>query len=152
MGLLLEFLAGPPDKMLEAFSKSDYDVLERLIEKRADFSLHLYPNDLETLFDCAADYVSGVLKPFRASLTCCLDDKEQGFFTVNGDWVDSIASVGLDKSDEIAEKWFEKMRKNYPEESIGAPSPEARKAVRDMLELCKYASKFKKSVIHIWSL
>ena len=152
MGLSLQFLIGPPKEMLDALSAYDYAKLDQLTEKKADFSLHLQPMDLQTLSDCAADYASQPLKPFRTALTCYLDEPDCGFFLVGSDWADAIAAIDISKSNDITAAWFAKMAENYPDEQIGGPSAAAEKAVHDLIELCQYGLQFQKPVIHIWGL
>ncbi len=151
MGLSLQFLIGPPKEMLDALSECNYAGLDRLTEKKADFSLHLQPRDLQMLSDCAASYASQPLKPFRAALTCYLDEPDRGYFLIQNDWVDAMATIDINEYKAIAMGWFEKMAENYPNEQIGEPSTAAEKAVHELIELCKYAVLFEKPVIHIWT-
>ena len=151
MGLSLEFLIGPPKEMLDALTECDYAELDRLTEKKADFSFHLQPRDLQMLSDCAASYAGRPLKPFRSALTCYFDEADRGYFLVHDDWVDAMATIDAKEHKMIAAKWFEKMAKNYPNEQIGKPSEAAENAVRALIELCKHAVQFEKPVIHIWS-
>lgn len=151
MGLSLEFLIGPPKEMLDALTECDYVELDRLTEKKADFSLHLQPRDLQMLSDCAASHTGQPLKPFRGALICYLDEADRGYFLVHDDWVDAMATIDVKEHKMIAAKWFEKMAENYPDEQIGKPSAAAENAVRALIELCKHAVQFEKPVIHIWS-
>ena len=150
MGLSLQFLVGEPKGLLDALSVADYEKLNSLTEKMADFSLHLQPRDLQTLSDCAAQYASQFLKPFRSALVCYLDEVDRGYFVVNDDWVDAMATIDIGKSKELAAKWFEQMALNYPNEQIGNPTADAETAVCELIKLCKYAVQFAKPLIHIW--
>lgn len=152
MGLSLQFLIGSPKEMLDALSECNYVGLNRLTEKKADFSLHLQPRDLQMLSDCAASYAVQPLKPFRTALTCYLDEADRGYFLVHNDWVDAMATIDIGGYKELAAKWFEQMAENYPNEQIGEPSAAAEKAVYELIELCKYAVQFEKPVIHIWAV
>lgn len=150
MGLTLYFLVGPPKEILDALSDCDYAKLSRLTEKGADFSLHLQPKDLQTLSDCAAQYSSQPLKPFRAALVCYFDEADRGYFLVEDEWVNTIATIDISNAQELTERWFEQLAKNYPSEDIGQPTAASEKAVRDLILLCKYAVQFERPVIHIW--
>lgn len=150
MGLSLQFLVGSASEILDALSDVNFDKLDDLIEKEADFSLHLQPKDLQTLSDCAAQYTKQLLKPFRSVLVCYLDEVDRGYFLVQNDWVDAMATIDICKTKEITAKWFEQMALNYPDEQIGNPTDEAETAVYKLIELCKYAVQFEKPVIHIW--
>lgn len=150
MGLNLKYLIGPPKEMLDALSECDYSKLSCLIEKEADFSLHLQPKDLQMLSDCATQYTSQFLKPFREALVCYFDEVDRGFFLVNDDWVNAIATINISDIKGLTVKWFEQMSKNYPNEHIGQPTAAAEKAVYELISLCKYAIQFEKPVIHIW--
>ena len=151
MGLSLKFVTGPAREILEALEACDFDEVERLTEKEADFSFHLEPRDLQTLSECAAPYTSLPIGTFRDALVCYLDEADCGFFIVGDSWVDAMATVGIDNARELAVKWFEKLAENYPDEQIGAPPAEAEQAVRDLIELCRYAVKHTKPVMHIWT-
>ena len=151
MGISLEFLVGAPKGILDALADADYEKLDGLIEKEADFSLHLQPRDLQTLFDCAAQYTSKFLKPFRSALVCYLDEADRGYFLVHDDWVDAMGTVDIRKAKELAAKWFEQMAADYPDEQLGSPTAEAETAVYKLIELCKYAVQYGKPVIHIWT-
>ena len=74
----------------------------------ADFSLHLQPKDLQTLSDCAAQYTSQPLKPFRGALACYLDEADRGYFLVNDNWVDAM--VTLVKRKNLLQKGLNKWR------------------------------------------
>lgn len=151
MGISLQFLVGAPREILDALSDVNYDKLDSFIEKEADFSLHLQPKDLQTLSDCAAQYASQFLKPFRSALVCYLDEADRGYFLVHNDWVDAMATIDISKAKELTAKWFAQMAVNYPNEQIGNPTAEAETAVYKLIELCKYAVQFEKPVIHIWA-
>lgn len=151
MGLTLKFLIGPPEEILEALSECDYEKLTCLTEKEADFSLHLQPQDLQTLSYCAASYTKRFLKPFRGALSCYLDEPDRGYFLVHDDWVKALAAINTKDAKIIAAKWFEQMAKDYPNESIGRPTAAAEKAVYDLIALCQYAVRSAKPVIHIWA-
>lgn len=150
MGLSLEFLVGAPKEILDALSECDYAKITQFTEKKADFSLHLQPKDLQTLSDCAAQFTSQPLKPFRTALVCYFDEVDRGYFLLNDDWVDAVATVDIRKAKAITEKWFERMAEEYPNEQIGKPTAEAETAVCELIELCKYAAQLEKPVIHIW--
>jgi len=150
MGLTLKFLVGAPKGVLDALSECDYTKLDRLTEREADFSLHLQPRDLQTLSDCAASFTRRYLKPFRTALACYLDEPDRGYFLVNDDWVEAMAAIDRDQAKALAAKWVEKMAENYPDEEIGKPSREAEAAVAKLIELCQYAVRGEKPVIHIW--
>lgn len=150
MGLILKFLIGSPKGVMDALSEYDYAKLDRLIEKEADFSLHLEPRDLQTLSDCAASFTCRLLKPFREALVCCLDEADRGYFLVDDDWVEAIAAIDCGQSKALAAKWFERMAEDYPDEQIGGPTPEAAAAVAKLVELCQYAVQYARAVIHIW--
>ena len=81
---------------------------------------------------------------------CYLDEVDRGYFVVNDDWVDAMATIDIGKSKELAAKWFEQMALNYPNEQIGNPTADAETAVCELIKLCKYAVQFAKPLIHIW--
>ena len=60
MGLSLIFCAGSQAEdtkgMLEALEAADYQALNQRMARKADFSLHLFPRDLQTLSECAAAF------------------------------------------------------------------------------------------------
>lgn len=151
MGISLRFLVGAPKEILNALADINYDKLDSLIEKEADFSLHLQSKDLQIFSDCAAQYTNQFLKPFRSALVCYLDEVDRGYFLVHDDWVDAMATIDILKAKELTAKWFEQMAINYPDEQIGSPTVEAETAVYKLIELCKYAVQHGKPIIHIWT-
>lgn len=97
MGLSLIFCAGAdaeaPKKILKALETVDYEALEPLIARKADFSLHLIPRDLELLSQCAAPFSARKEAPFRAGLTCYLDEADRGLFIVSEEWEQYMAAI-----------------------------------------------------------
>ena len=64
--------------MLEALEAADYQALNQRMARKADFSLHLLPRDLQTLSECAAAFSSREAAPFREGLTCYFDAEDRG--------------------------------------------------------------------------
>ncbi|WP_251318116.1 hypothetical protein [Flintibacter muris] len=151
MGLSLIFCAGAdaeaPKKILKALETVDYEALEPLIARKADFSLHLIPRDLELLSQCAAPFSARKEAPFRAGLTCYLDEADRGLFIVSEEWEQYMAAIDPAKAKALTETWFQAMG---PE--AVSPSPDAVAAVEDLIALCQYAGQTGNPVLHMWML
>lgn len=149
MGLSLIFCAGgqaeDTKKMLEALEAADYQALNQRMARKADFSLHLLPRDLQTLSECAAAFSSREAAPFREGLTCYFDAEDRGFFIVSEVWEQYIAAVEAKDAKPLAEAWYQAMGLK---ESL---LPEAIAAVKDLIELCQYAGQTGNPVVHIWA-
>lgn len=148
MGLSLIFCAGEQaedtKKMLEALETADYQALNQRMARKADFSLHLRPKDLQTLSECAAAFSSQTAAPFREGLTCYFDAEDRGFFIVSEEWEKYFAAVKIKDAKPLAEAWYQAigLKDSLP--------PEAIAAVKDLIELCQYAGHTGNPVVHIW--
>ena len=148
MGLSLIFCAGGQSedtkKMLEALEAADYQALNQRMARKADFSLHLLPRDLQTLSECAAAFSPQKPVPFREGLTCYFDAEDRGFFIVSEEWEKYFAAIEIKDAAPLAEAWYQAMglKESLP--------PEAIAAVKDLIELCQYAGQTGHPVIHIW--
>lgn len=150
MGLTLEFLVGN-DKAIIKASKKDIDLFEKpgCIIKKADFSLHLAPKDLNTLSVAASKFNSLKSITFREYLILIVDEIDHGLFRVADQWIKYFSEVPANNLDQLVEEWFELMKREYPKETIEL-TPEALGAVKNLYELCKYALSERKSVFHFW--
>ena len=153
MGLSLIFCAGSQaddtKKMLDALETADYQALNQRMARKADFSLHLVPRDLQTLSECAAVFSSRKAVPFREGLTCYFDAEDRGFFIVSEEWEQYMAGIDPQKANALAEAWFQAMRAYDPE--VKSPSSEAVAAVKDLINLCQFAGQTGNPVVHIWT-
>ena len=153
MGLSFIFCAGSQTddtkNMLDALEAADYQTLNQRMARKADFSLHLIPRDLQTLSECATAFSSHKAVPFREGLTCYFDAEDRGFFIVSEEWEQFIAAIDPQKANALTEAWFQAMRAYDPE--VKSPPPEAVAAVKDLIELCQYAGQTGKPVVHIWT-
>ena len=152
MGLSLIFCAGSQTddtkNMLDALEAADYQTLNQRMARKADFSLHLIPRDLQTLSECATAFSSHKAVPFREGLTCYFDAEDRGFFIVSEEWEQYIAAIDPQKANALTEAWFQAMRAYDPE--VKSPPLEAVAAVKDLIGLCQYAGQTGNPVVHIW--
>jgi hypothetical protein len=151
MGLTLEFLLGNDKKIIKAAKKLDYDLFDEpsCILKKADFSLHISPKDLNTLSLAASKYNNHTPLDLREQLILIVNKADHGLFGINNRWVEYFSQVSQNDSDNLTQVWFNEMQKQYPNEKIEV-TKEGINAVKDLSELCKYAINNRKEVYHFW--
>ena len=150
MGLSLEFYAGSRDRIVEAMQECDLDRLDcpEVTVAYADFSLHLEPGDLNLMsraIGLAENREPLELMPF---LTGIVDENGYGALEVGPDWVGHIATANPAHLEAFAVGWTELMSALHGE-SIEV-NDGMRKAIFDLLSLCRLAVKSKAAVVHVW--
>ena len=154
MSVSLEFYAGDADSIGADFTASAFDGLREGTRARAwaDFSIHLSPSDLDILSEVIAERVG--TEPLL--LNDCLvrtvggDGDERSAEVVSPDWVRMVAAVGGTPAREIAATWIEQVGEEHGEEY--ELSPEAVRAVEELVRLCQLAEQEDLAVVHTWHL
>ncbi len=158
MGLSLEFYTGDSDKIKPAFLQdeiepyfSPMDLLDEpgVVERQADLSFHLEPDDLNLLSLQFGKYSGRPPIPLRPYLSILLDEIDHGLLLVADSWVEYVAAVRTEDIPAIVEAWFQSARDKYQDKRIQV-SPPVIQAVRDLVELCRYARQKKSKVYHAW--
>ncbi|MFO0958961.1 MAG: hypothetical protein U0800_16300 [Isosphaeraceae bacterium] len=154
MGLSLEFYAGDASVIGADFSAIELDGLRNGTRARAyaDFSLHLSPEDLDTL--------SGVLAERSGSAPLTLNDSlvrtvggfegEGGADVVDPAWVRMVATAEEADAPELAATWIGRIGAESGQQL--AVTPEAVRAVRELIGLCRIAIREGAEVVHTWYL
>lgn len=153
MGITLEFLIGNDEKIIEASKELDIDIFDEAgcIIKRADFSLHITPNDLNTLSFVAAKLNKQKAISLRDNLDLLIDEPDHGLFKVNHSWVKYFAMVEADKLESLAKEWYAEMQKQYANEIIEV-TIDGIQAVKDLSRICDLSINSGKNVFHFWYL
>ncbi|AFM39428.1 hypothetical protein Desaci_0360 [Desulfosporosinus acidiphilus SJ4] len=153
MGLTLEFLLGN-DKLIRKASKNlDFDLFDQpgCIIKKADFSLHLAPKDLNSLSISASKFNNLNPITLREYLVLIVNERDYGLFQVANNWINYFLKVPADNLEHLAKEWFNQMMKEHPNEKIELTA-EGIEALKDLYILCEFAVNEKKSVFHFWCL
>lgn len=154
MGLTMEFLLSNKDlEIVEAANDLDFDILDddSCVLKRADFSLHLTPQDLDTLSLVASQYNQQDPMGIRPHLNLIVNEEDHGLFKVNSAWLEYFSKVDPTLLVELAKGWFYQMQKQYSNEHLTVTDAGIN-AVTGLYELCKSALSQNKSVFHLWYL
>jgi hypothetical protein len=151
MGLTLEFLLGNDEKIVEAITEFDLDKLDENVTQRADFSLHLTPNDLNTLSLSASKFNQKKPISLREFLEVIVNEEDYGLFKINHDWVSYFAELDRTTLNDLSKDWFFEMQKQYPKEKLVLTDDNI-KAVNDLRELCNLALMQEKNLFHLWYL
>lgn len=155
MGLTLEFYVGDPEVIGPAVAEADFDLLYKsdVVKKRADFSLHIQPKDLDTLSLQVADMLGQSPVLLQESLGDAIggDESDHGAFLVASEWVSQVAGLQSSVSVELTKRWISEMARIYEDEQI-VVTPEAEEAVSSLILLCRFAAETDTPVIHSWFL
>ncbi|MEN8241006.1 MAG: hypothetical protein ABFS17_03715 [Chloroflexota bacterium] len=153
MGLTLEFFVGDVDAITNAIKYADLMRLDDplVVEKKADFSLHLNPNDLN-LLSLEVGIITRedplLLRPY---LSIIIDENDYGLLTVERKWIEYVAQIPSNQSEQLLTNWFTEMAKDYNDPDI-IETDQGLKAIRDLVELCNYAIAADCQVVHYWQL
>jgi hypothetical protein len=155
MGLSLEFYAGNAEEIGKAFCSFTLDKLHdgSLALAYADFSLHLSPVDLDILSQqiavilrCEPIYLlDSLVEAF------CEESTEHGADKVAGEWVQMVARLADEQLEELAHLWITGVAEEHKEPSIQV-TPDAVRALRELVQLCRIAMQTGSDVVHTWYL
>jgi hypothetical protein len=155
MGVTLQFAIGNRDAIIDAIKNLDLDFLNKLESNNqlADFSLHLEPVDLNYLVNSAAELKAKPSLGLRENLdteTFYYDSEEGGAFLVAPIITDLFSEFDKSESTELTNKWFEKMRAVYNDDT--EVTDDAISSVEKLISICKEAKSLNNDLVHIWSL
>jgi hypothetical protein len=154
MGLLLEFYAGDADAIGAAFKAQGLAGLRDGSRARAhaDFSLHLSPSDLDILSEVIAESVAAEPLQLNDSLVRMVggDTNSSAAEVVSSAWVKMVAAAREAAVAEIAAEWIKRVGEEYGQQFDS--SPEALRAVCDLIRLCQLADREGLAVVHTWCL
>lgn len=156
MGLSMEFYAGRADSIGRAFSDVEWDGIRdgSAAAAYADLSLHLAPDDLDTLSEVAAGLVgvdSFLLSECLIRQVGAHDDGETGGADlVDPSWPGMFVGLSDDDAEPLTAEWFSRLGQKY-----GEPlkvNREAVAAVEALIRLCKKAVAGGHDVVYAWYL
>lgn len=104
MGLTLEFWVGNDKKIIKGVSGVDFDILDEkdVVVKKADFSLHIVPRDLNTLSIVAARFNQQKSIGLRDFLNLVINEVDHGLFKVDILWLKYFTKVNTNDLEELA--------------------------------------------------
>jgi hypothetical protein len=155
VGQLIHFYAGDAEAVGRAFSERDYQTLRdpQRFPLTADFSLHLSPIDLEIL----TEEVQKIVGTGPTTLTDSLgkrvggDGDESAAEVVGPGWVEMMAALPDASIESLITSWTRAVAEEHNEPDL-KPTDDIRKALRDLLTLCREAQRTGLPVVHTWSL
>lgn len=147
MGQSLEFYAGDAAAIGADFAALEFDELRDGTRARAyaDFSLHLAPDDLETL--SAVLGAPSLIDSLGAEVGT-FDDGGGSASLVSSEWVGAVAGADDRSAAGLAAAWFRQLGDG----TAPAVTPEAVQAVSALIRLCRLAVRECVQVVHAWSL
>lgn len=150
MGLSLEFYAGNREQIINAVQECDLDLLDEpgVTAGFADFSLHVEPRDLDLLSRAIGVVENRNALELGNFLNGVVDEDGYGALEVGRDWVRYVATTESLNIDAIVRGWSQSMSALHGA-SI-APNDSMRRALSDLVSLCRLAVKTDAAVVHIW--
>jgi hypothetical protein len=154
MGLSLEFYAGDAATIGADFTAIEFDGLRDGSRARAyaDFSLHLSPTHLDLLSEVIAEQVGAAPQLLNDSRTCTVGgfEGEGSADVVNLLWVQMVAAADEADAPGLAAEWIERVAAECGRQL--AVTPEAVRAVSNLIRLCQLAKREDLDVVHAWYL
>jgi len=154
MGLSLEFYAGDAVAIGKEFTAFKLQSLRDGTKALAyaDFSLHLSPTDLDILSDVIAERIGA--EPL--ALNDCFSrnvggtEGESGAEVVDPAWVRMVAQTEEAWTPELASEWIKRVGVEYGQQL--ELTPEAVRAVQELIRLARLAIRQGVDVVHTWYL
>ncbi|RZJ91511.1 MAG: hypothetical protein EOO60_07935 [Hymenobacter sp.] len=155
MGLTLQFAIGKKEQIIEAVRSFDEDFLDLQEQegKTADFSLHILPQDLDTLVLLASIRYGSQTINLRENLDTTqyfFDAEDTGAYYVQPIVSQVFAAIESEGATELVTQWFASMSATYQEKIT--PTFEATAAVQKLLVLAKAARDEALDLVHFWWL
>jgi hypothetical protein len=155
MGMFADFYAGNTDAVLAALHARETGVVAPRsgVIAHADFCLNLHGVDLDTLSELLFISLGRDGVGVFASIAHDLDAAPKqgyGVHIMSPLWVETIASFPDERVDELASAWCRAVA-----EEAGEPvqlTPEAIRAVNDLLVVCRTAVSMQVPVVFYWSV
>jgi hypothetical protein len=153
MGLALEFFAGDALTIGKEFTALKLPGLRDGTKALAyaDFSLHLSPTDLDILSDVIAQRIGADSLALNDRLIRNVGGTEgSSADVVDPAWVRMVAQMEEAWATELASDWFKRLRAEYEEEI--ELTPDAVRAVEELIRLAHLAIREDVDVVHTWYL
>jgi hypothetical protein len=152
MGMSMEFFAGDPIAIGEAFNTKDRKKVEDASTAHADLSLNLAAEDLELLTMEVGFLLECGLPTFRELCVERIagDGKNRSAFVVAEKWVYAMASVPESWSGDLAWAWASWIADERGERNVEV-SDGIVSAARQLTNLCRIAESQSSRVIYSWT-
>jgi hypothetical protein len=154
MGLSLEFYAGDAAVIGADFTAIEFDGIRDGTRARAyaDFSLHLSPTHLDILSAVIAERVGAAPQLLNDGLGRTVGGFEGAGSAevVDPAWVQMVAAADEAIAPELAAVWIGRVGAECSQQL--AVTPEAVRAVRELIQLCRLAVREGVEVVHTWYL
>jgi len=155
VGLSIEFYAGDAEAIGKAFTEYEFEGLRdgSIAHSYVDFSLHISVADLDVL----SEQIAGVLDGEPVRLLDSLErhvggtPDESSADLVARAWVEFVAGVPKESASQLSALWLSAVMAETGEE-IDVDSPDARRAVEELLSLCQDALAKSTDVVFAWYL
>jgi hypothetical protein len=155
MGLSIEFYAGEADAIGAAFTDVRLEGLRdgSIAHSYADFSLHISVTDLDVLSEQAAGMLARepvrLLESLGRHVGGTADESSAD--VVARTWVEFIAAVPKGSASELSAVWLSAVMMETGEE-IDVHSPDAARAVEELIQLCCESLARRTDVVFAWYL
>jgi hypothetical protein len=156
MGMLADFYAGETDAVLAALQARQTESIPPPggVFAHADFCLNLHGVDLDTLSELlflqlGRDAV-GVFASIAQDLNAA-PKQGYGVHIMSPDWVAAVASYPDERVDKLMSAWCKAVAEEAGE-AVRPPSPEAIRAVNDLLVVCRTAMSMQVAVVFFWNV
>ena len=150
MGLALLFYLGDPAAITNAFESMEMERFEEpeVVSHSADFSLHLIPRDLDFLSARIGETLGQEQLDLRPFLNVMHDEVDGGMFCRSG--LGHVCGVGSARS-RRGDRKFWVVAADFAHGGLATEAnSDCRKAVLDLIILCKAAASNDGQVFHIW--
>ncbi|MCI0357738.1 MAG: hypothetical protein L0211_04530 [Planctomycetaceae bacterium] len=136
------------------FTAIEFDGLRDGTRARAyaDFSLHLSPTDLDILSEVLAERLGVASLLLNDSLvrTVVGSANNSGADVVDPAWVQLVAAVDEAAAPHLAEEWIRRVGAEHGEQLD--VTPDAVRALAELIRLCRTAVSEQLAVVHTWYL
>jgi len=154
MGLSLEFYAGDAETIGADFTAHRFGGLRDGTRARAyaDFSLHLSPTDLDILSEVLAERAGVAPLLLNDSLVRTVGGTvdSSGAEVVDPAWVRLVAALDEAAAPELTAEWIKRVGAEYGQQFD--VTPDAVRAVGELIRLCRTAVSEGLEVVHTWYL
>ena len=146
----MEFYAGDPYAITKPVDHLGYDRLDDplVAGAKADFSLHLIPDDLNFLSRAIAETTRQRPMGLRPIMQIVIDKPDYGVLAVDPGWVAYVARAEVQQAAVIADAWAKSLNLARADDLVA--NTHVLKAIEDLIVLCQQAHRSRKAVVHVW--
>jgi hypothetical protein len=155
MGLSIEFYAGNANAIGSAFTEYELEGLRdgTIAHSYADFSLHISITDLDVLSEQIAELLNQepvrLLDSLEKQVGGTTDESSADL--VARAWVEFVAAIPPESASQLSVLWLSAVMAETGDE-IDVNSPDAKRAVEELLSLCRASLTKATEVVFAWYL